>query len=241
MKKILFFWVIFFPLLVNGASFAQTFSIEKDTAKLTYIAGSGFVNVRDSIVPIGSAPCTISWNVIATDFPADWLAGTGICDNKNCYTMSLLWPSGTSKTSNPYSSSTGVRDFHMQINLYNASSAGTHYVAIKLNNTTAAGDTTMVYQVSYTPTDLPSVSRSIEDISLYPNPTNNDINVVYNSNADIKTIAVYNIIGKALAIYKPVSDNSANLSLDNVPAGIYFVRLINSRGDVVVTRKFTKQ
>jgi hypothetical protein len=77
-------------------------------------------------------------------------------------------------------------------------------------------------------------------VSLYPNPANSEVNVVYDEAADIKSIGIYNIIGKLMTVYK-VSGKSANLNIENIPAGIYFVRLLNGQGQVVVTRKFTKQ
>ena len=43
-----------------------------------------------------------------------------------------------------------------------------------------------------------------------------------------------------MSIYR-AGGNSANMSVENMPAGVYFVRLINNRGDIVATRKFTKQ
>jgi hypothetical protein len=74
----------------------------------------------------------------------------------------------------------------------------------------------------------------------YPNPAQNEVNVAYDANADIQNIALYSIIGKVLRVYK-VTGNSANLDLENIPSGFYFVRLMNSHGDAVATRKFTKQ
>ncbi len=239
MKKLLFLLFSVFTLSSSVTTQAQSFSIEKDTVRLTFY-GTDLMYLRDSVVPL-SGSTVINWSVTATNFPSDWQSGIGICDNKSCYPMSLLWPSGTIKNSYAYSNTTGVRDFHMQINLGSATTAGTYYLVAKLTNATTSVDTTQVYIITYTPTAVHNVSKSVGEISLYPNPTNNDINVVYDANADIKTISVYNIIGKTMAVYKPTAENSANLSLENVPAGIYFVRLINSKGEVVVTRKFTKQ
>ncbi len=239
MKKFLFFLCTAFTLLGFTSLKAQTYTIEKDTVRLTF-SGTDLMYMRDSIVPL-TGSSIIDWKIVSTNFPADWQAQTiGICDNNSCYPWSLLWPSGATKTSHLYSSTSGVRDFHLQLNIKDASTSGTYYIVVKLTNTTTLADTTQVYAVTFMPTAVPSVSKAIDEISLYPNPTNNDINVVYNANADVKTIAVYNIIGKVMAVYK-VSGNSANLSLENVPAGIYFVRLVNSQGEVVVTRKFTKQ
>jgi hypothetical protein len=76
--------------------------------------------------------------------------------------------------------------------------------------------------------------------SLYPNPALNEINVVYDGSADVKDIAVYNLIGRVMMVYK-VTGSSANLNIENIPAGIYFVRLLNTHGNVVITRRFTKQ
>ena len=78
------------------------------------------------------------------------------------------------------------------------------------------------------------------DILLYPNPAVNEVNVVYDDASDIRNIVVYSIIGKVMAVYK-VNGNSANMNLENIPSGIYFMRLYNGSGNVVATKKFTKQ
>jgi hypothetical protein len=85
-----------------------------------------------------------------------------------------------------------------------------------------------------------NVSKMNEELSVYPNPATSEINVVYGGATEVKTAAIYNIIGKTMAVYR-VNDNNANLSLENMPAGIYFLRLVNAQGQIVATRKFTKQ
>ncbi len=79
------------------------------------------------------------------------------------------------------------------------------------------------------------------EISMYPNPAHNELNVIFDAASDVKNILVYNIIGRVMSVYKITDSNSANLNLENIPSGIYFVRLINSHGEMVATRKFTKQ
>ena len=83
-------------------------------------------------------------------------------------------------------------------------------------------------------------TKPAEDFVLYPNPAYNELNVVYDASLDVKNIAVYNIIGKVMSVYK-VSGTSANLNIENIPSGIYFLRLYNSTGSVILTRKFTRQ
>jgi hypothetical protein len=245
MKKFLFSLITIFSLVGSTHSEAQSFSIEKDTVRLVYSYTTGGMQMlRDSIIPTGSV--TLTWKVASCNFPANWLsAGSpGMCDNKYCYNFSGatgIWPGGPGATevSNPYSA-TGTRDFHLQLNLSSTAitTYGTYYCVV--NATGGSTDTNMVFAVTLNaPNAVQNVTKT-EDILLYPNPCTNDINIVFDGEPDVKTIAVYNNIGRMVSIYK-VSGTSANINLENVQSGIYFVRLMNSQGMVVNTRKFTKQ
>jgi hypothetical protein len=75
---------------------------------------------------------------------------------------------------------------------------------------------------------------------MYPNPAPNDINVVFNESLGVKSIAIYNLIGKSMLVYK-TQGKSAKLNIESLPAGIYFLRFMNQQGMVVATRKFTHQ
>lgn len=245
MKKIFILFLIAVGFLSSSASNAQfSFSKWKDTVAINYIPGSGVTNTVDSIINPGSFGVTLRWAVINCNFPADWFAnGTvGLCDNQLCTNVSSLWPSGASRTSGAYSAHTTNGDYHLQFGLPGGSTNGTFYITAKLLNASAAADsTTITFAVTYTGVaGVQGVVKGSDEISLYPNPATTDVNIVFDAIADVKTVAIYNIIGKVMSVYK-VSGNSANLSLENVPSGIYFARLMNSQGEIVATRKFTKQ
>lgn len=82
--------------------------------------------------------------------------------------------------------------------------------------------------------------RGNDGIAVYPNPAYGELNVLFDINTGIRNITVYNLIGKAITVYK-VNGNSAKLDTENLPSGIYFIRLIDGQGRVVATRKFTHQ
>jgi len=243
MKKILTIISCALLLLTGIRSTAQLITVQHDTVSGN--ASSGLINIPDNIAG-STGSVTVSWKVVASDFPADWLPLLGICDDNLCYNNSptpALWPTGAIHTNAVYGTFAG--DFHAQIDLSTATTIGCHYVKVRLYNTTnsttvADSNTIVTFIVCKSPTAVPNVSAEESSIALYPNPANNELNVVYDASADIKNIAVYNIIGKVMSVYK-VAGNSANLNIENIPSGIYFVRLFNSNGNVVVTRKFTKQ
>ena len=229
-------------MLFSVGSNAQSFTIA-DTVRSTPIGNATVLDV----ITAGSSSVEIGWKVSASDFPADWLPLFSLCDNTTCIsngppTANTLWPTGTSHVSMPYPAS-AVGDFHMIVDLTTATTNGTHYLTVRLNNNAVPTDTALTtFVITHgSTTGVQYMPKSPDDVILYPNPSHDEVNVIYNASADIKSIAVYNIIGKVMAVYKVTENNNANLNIENIPSGIYFVRLMNSNGSVVLTRKFTKQ
>jgi hypothetical protein len=75
---------------------------------------------------------------------------------------------------------------------------------------------------------------------LYPNPAGAAVNVVFDDGAGVHSVAVISMLGKPVKVYK-VSGNSARVEIDDVPAGVYFLRLMNGQGQVIATRRFNHQ
>jgi hypothetical protein len=123
-----------------------------------------------------------------------------------------------------------------------------HLLHLLLFVVTLSHTQTLRAQYADTATDNPGkaavatapIKQGQDEVTVYPNPAFNELNIVYGTNADVKNIAVYNLIGKLITIYKAAEMGSANLNIENIPGGVYYVWLVNSRGDVIATKKFTK-
>jgi Secretion system C-terminal sorting domain len=239
MKKILLALFIGLNLAAPSKIKAQSFTVAHDTVWATV---NSYAAVNDNITNHTAGNLTLSWHVIASDFTPSWLAPAvfGACDNHNCYSGVSVWTGSSGSTFSSTYYANAIHDSTDAFDLtINYSSVGSHYMTILVTDGTITKTMTfMINQII--PTSVSAVASAENSVVLYPNPANNEINVVYDANADVKNIAVYNIIGKLMTVYK-VSGNSANLNLENTPGGIYFARLVNSEGQVVATRKFTKQ
>ena len=237
-------------MLVSANSvLAQTFSVPSDPTDTVYGTWTTTnTSFYSKITNTGTTPISIKWQVIACNFPPDWAdsAAFGICDNVICYQNTgdtALWNSTTRSGSINVTSAINpgaLGDFHLAMNLAGASD-GTYNVRVSLANNSGTGFPKIVtFIITKGNLATPVIAQAPTEVSLYPNPASNEVNVVYGSNTDVKNIAIYNIIGKVMAVFK-VGDNSANLNIENIPSGVYFARLINSQGEVVVTKKFTRQ
>jgi len=91
-----------------------------------------------------------------------------------------------------------------------------------------------------TSVSIAEVDNTVIDADIYPNPANDEINIALtNEYANNASISVINSVGK-IVLRKNVSSNITQLSLSNLPTGIYFVK-INSAKGTTQTQMVVKQ
>jgi hypothetical protein len=86
-------------------------------------------------------------------------------------------------------------------------------------------------------------SLSVDDldhskITIYPNPTNNMVNITIPESMVGQTITVMNALGQVLHT-QIVSNTSFNLNLSNFAKGVYYIQLTSKSG--VITKNIIKQ
>jgi hypothetical protein len=233
-------------VLLNGSASAQIVTqIGKDTAKGTY-DGSVEIAVYNRLKSASATPVYLKWNVIPSEshFDAGW-SPVGFCDNIFCYSGNDIFVSGNMKKSAAYDNTTfsGTNhDFHMIFGTPTAPANGTSaIVRVSARDTVSFDQRTFTFIGYKDATGVSNISSS-DDIIMYPIPAREALNVVFDSKDGIKTIAVYNLIGKLVGpIYRTSSNISAKIALDDMPTGVYFLRLMDAQGHVIATRRFTHQ
>lgn len=230
------FLLLFFTYsLTVGLAKAQSFTVAHDSVTLNT---GGPYNIINNITNTTSAPITIQWKVVETNFPADWIEHAGICDNGSCWASSDIWPTSIKQPVYP----PGEGDFHVQGDLTSVATDGPYYMRVHLRNRDITTDTaTQTYIIGRSFAGIAAAKGSADDMFLlFPNPATTSLNVTINGIYGVSSVAIYSIIGKQMSIYRS-SDLSAPINIEHIPTGIYFVRLLNSQGYVIATQRFTKQ
>ncbi|MCW3121133.1 MAG: hypothetical protein JWQ38_625 [Flavipsychrobacter sp.] len=242
MKHTLLFALLF---LACFNAKAQTFIPAKDTVFVTLTSNDG--EGSTDIIVSGGGSINIERKVIASDFPADWLKGGdfALCDNGICNVNAgdtFLWDRTTAKGRTiPFTYSGSGGKFALVLSNMHGKTAGCFYTSVRFTDLASGGTVdTITFVVCRSTVGIATPENTKQGISLYPNPAANELNVVSSPASGVKTIALYNMIGKMMNVYK-VNDGSANLDISNVPAGIYFAKLYNSTGNTIATKKFIKQ
>lgn len=226
-------------LLFLGAGFsarAQSLSVQHDTVALNV---SGSYTAVNNITNLTADTITVQWQITETNFPADWMDLTGVCDMNGCYSSTMIWPSIPNECRYP----PGMGDFHLQGNVIPVLNDGPYYMRVSIKNKDVPADMAIqTYVIGRKSAGIAYANKSAGDdaIVLYPNPATTSLNILFNGVTGVAAIGIYSIIGRQMKMYSTL-DNSASLNIENLPAGIYFVKLLNAQGYALATQKFTKQ
>jgi len=165
-------------------------------------AGSGY-NLNPS-------PTLTAINTTTTNFDVDFNATT----SDDGTIISTSWDFGDGLTSSLASPS------HTYIN------TGTYLVRVTVEDNDGSRNTKWkLTSVPVTPTSQHQI-YAINDISIYPNPANDRINVMISGVRDNhKTISILNSVGEVVREEESLYQNSTLLNVSTLKNGVYFVRL----------------
>ena len=252
MKKVLL--TILSCIFLFNFSQAQSFTTLGDTVTKDFSDLSVTNKLKNTITNTTNSSTTYTWSIISYNIPSGWVFA-GFCDNAGCYNASAL--AGQSETSamvhangsitvnNGDTTHTDRMDVYPTFDEFTIPPLGSvawMSVVFTDNNSFPLHKDTLTFICTNNKTTSINTANTAlsENIQLYPNPANNHVNVVYSRSLNVKNIAVYNLIGRMVKIYK-VGNTSAKLDIDDLPSGVYFVRLLNDKGIIVGTRRLTHQ
>lgn len=233
MKKIVLFLSSVLVMAASQLS-AQSFTTEfGDTVSATFTSNQKLYN---KITNTTAGVIPISWKVIGHNFPADWQANTGICDIDLCYMGSAIF-AGTTYTPNY---PPGQNTFYLLVDMPSTTTTGTYYVRVEMR-TTLETPLIRTFIVTRGTTSV-SVVEASNSVDIYPNPVTNQLSVDYKKSDNVKSISLRDINGKAISDYVVnATDTHTGINVEMLPAGLYFLNLLNADSEVIAIKKFVKQ
>lgn len=92
---------------------------------------------------------------------------------------------------------------------------------------------------------IPESIKEIETVfqvhQVYPNPTPGPLNIKWNTEDGVQDIQLYDLTGKEIKNYQINKlSNNIEINISNTPPGIYILRFITTKGEVI-SRKIIKK
>lgn len=108
---------------------------------------------------------------------------------------------------------------------------------VTLGELSTSGSFELIGQDAGVPVVLNGVGiqeQNVENLSIYPNPCNNNLNVIFNvGNTDQLTVKLMNVTGQEIFVenYEGFSGSfNKEFSLNNLAEGVYYLQISNSKG-----------
>lgn len=237
MKKIFTLLFILAGLFVSGKSFAQALSMEpNDTLDLSLsvsdttmelILKGGVINNTDSMIEL-------SWSIRTISAPSTWV--TSYCDDNACIDISLL----SASSYNLASHDTGLSK--LQVSPKCHPGVGHYEVAAWITGFRATTVQYMTFFARITSTCNTGIDKLEEDmVRIYPNPAVNELIIDANGAPELNRAEIYDVLGNL--VLSKLGDGSRDhmtFDLSHLQKGIYFAKLMDKSGKILLTKKFHK-
>jgi hypothetical protein len=231
MKKIIFALA---ALSISNIALSQSFSIPHDTVSATVTTS---MNMYNNMTSLSASDIFVNWRVTNHNLPADWASSFAICDNYLCYyniNNSLI--GGNTFTTDTISPNE-TANFYVLPDLTNATTSGTYFVEVQMKE----GTTSILswYIISKWATGVEAVAYHNRSLVAYPNPANDELNLLVDNSLNIERVLVANIEGRIVGDFT-LTNTNLSIPLSGFTPGIYVVKALGRNGQIESTTKFTK-
>lgn len=252
MKKILLAIALYSVSVLSSLAQAQqtpTFHFESDTVRAVTQGTPaspipGEVNIYNKIINNTTEDWKYEWQIIDLNLPQGWQL-YGICDNIECRPPnhpSLNTPFLPDTANNISVGLPGQEGLiYAWVTAPENAANGVGYITLKITSLTDVPySDTAVFILTKEPTSIAQYKSNTSAIKIYPNPVKNSIAEIWiDKNLKARKISLYNIIGQQVVAY-PVKQEYTLLKMNNLPSGMYMIRVTDNAGKVIATKKITK-
>ena len=176
-------------------------------------------------IPVGgSGGDTATCGVVM--YKAGAVIGAGLWQ---CYTTTTSWSPATVTINY-----TGVGNPDTILVVYNACSAyhNTGHTA----NGPHPGDTLDIGNTTITGID--NIAGQVDNVNLYPNPANTEINLSVSGQFNASRVEIYDMTGRTMGAYS-MSNNFLTINTQAYKSGMYFYKLLDNTGAQLNVGKFS--
>ncbi|HTO16228.1 MAG TPA: T9SS type A sorting domain-containing protein [Edaphocola sp.] len=184
----------------------------------------------------------VKWRIIQNDLPFGWFLYT-FCDNVYCRTTNevlihLNNPSQieTMGTIYPNDSLGGLLE--PAIVVPNNGDDGIGVLKVRVFDINQSD--TAIFIVQKTGTSVKNIKVNDNNVTLFPNPGNTQLNAFINKDLDAKNVKIYNITGQEVANIN-VTAEIVNINTNALPSGNYIVLIEGQNGVPLVSKTWTKK
>ncbi len=230
MRKTLLLFVFLFSVFVINA---QSITHSPDPTNLEGLESETDIHSDLVITQTLSDQLDVYWSIDRGDTPSEW--EFWVCDQNLCYSSNSAH-SSPNKPNTMLKNNANIWSVHCNPN--NVTGNDTIFINLYDENTFTNLIATIPVYISSGVQGTKGLETAIsESLQLFPNPTTDYFNVLLDNEVD--QIAIYNIVGKKMKQEKHIIGQGHDIT--DLQRGLYLVRLLDTRGDMLKVIRMTKK
>ncbi len=221
--------------LVNAQSLTITPS---DSIYITAVDSDQFTTINGLIFLHNNQPDSIivRWHLASDTVPTGW--SILFCDNNNCYQLPTA-----PKVSSPIAPGDSI-DLHAEFSPACIAGNGTMRIGTTIER--ASDDSVLeshifTYQATVTnacPAGINNINSDL--ISLFPNPTSNELSITGLAYGHSVVIEVLDLQGRLISSQSIIAGNQLSLSVSWLTTGLYLLKITDAQSNQTSVKRFSK-
>ena len=217
---------------------AQNFNYDTTTHFSIYEEAGGTYSMSVHFLPFDSSDITFKWKTVENTLSSEW--SMSLCDFPNCFfeipDSATMWPITTAQFES------GTRGFFtLLVSTDDTARVGSLSIYVYDSTDVTIGDTIRwdveTYAVEDTTDTVTSVSSVIaEDIEVFPNPTEQYLNIRASL---IQSVELFDLLGAQVMKRDGIMNDKFTIDLNEFPSGIYMLYVSTENGSY--TEKVVKR
>lgn len=231
MKKIVLCCLLFSALILRGVSQNITVTLTPQIVNAGVPLDSFEVRAKATMKNTSTTTKKFVWRRTIIAMTSGWQSL--VCDSQGC------WASGVNDAPEQITLAAGATS-NMDVYIRPNRIAGSATIEVKVFEFgNEANAVTGRYLFSST-TSTKDAAKSNASVKIYPNPATDYFSIQDDYDVVDKVI-VYNMIGRVVKNYTVSNNNNgAKYTLNDLPEGLYIIRLLNNKGATVKTLRLNK-
>ena len=192
-----------------------------DPMQFETVAHSILTNTADSTK-------TFRWFRVVESITMGW--ASAICDKNACYATSV--DSTTSETDLVLNAGDST---NIDVHIRPAGIEGSAKIKVRIEE---VGNPSNFIEGSYSFNQLsPAVDQALDELRIFPNPASSYFELSYSKN--IAHITLFSLVGRQLKTFHPYPGEKYYIG--DLDKGMYLVRIVNRRNEIVKTLRLNKR
>lgn len=230
MKRLVLIYALFLTQILRGLSQNITITLTPQIVNANVSLDSFEVKAKAVFKNTSTSTKKFVWKRTIIAMTSGWQSL--VCDSKACWAAAVndapeqieLAPNATS-----------ILDVYIRPNRI----FGAATIEVKVYEVGNEANAVTGRYLFTTTTATKDVGKNNTGVKVYPNPAT-DYFSIQDEYDVVERVVVYNMIGRVMKNYMTTNNTSNRYTLNDLPEGLYIIRLLNSRGGTVKTIRLNK-